>query len=58
MLVTFRAPLEKAVDPAHVARLEAMVDAASDIITVIDRQGRIRYSNPAAGRLTGLVGAE
>ena len=58
VLVTFRAPLEASVDPAHVARLQAMLDSASDIITVIDHQGRIRVSNPAAGRITGLTGAE
>ncbi len=57
VLVTFRAPLERPVDPAHVARLEAMLDAASDVITVIDQQGRVRYSNPAAGRITGLFGS-
>jgi len=58
VLVTFRAPLERPVDPEHVARLEAMVDSASDIITVIDHRGRIRYSNPAAGRVTGLFGSD
>ncbi len=57
VLVTFRAPLERPVDPAHAARLEAMLDAASDIITVVDQQGRVRYSNPAAGRITGLYGS-
>ncbi len=57
-LVTFRAPLEAAVDPEHVARLEMMLDTTNDIITVIDLQGRIRFSNSAAGRITGLVGAE
>ena len=57
VLVTFRAPLERPVDPAHVARLEAMLDSASDIITVIDERGRVRYSNPAAGRITGLYGS-
>lgn len=57
VLVTFRAPLERPVDPAHLARLDMMLDAASDIITVIDQQGRIRYSNPAAGRATGLFGS-
>jgi PAS domain S-box-containing protein len=57
VLVTFRAPLERPVDPAHVARLEAMLDSASDIITVLDQQGRVRYSNPAAGRITGLYGS-
>jgi len=58
VLVTFRAPLERPVDPAHVARLETMLDSASDVITVIDRQARVRYSNPAAGRVTGLLGSE
>lgn len=58
VMVTFRAPLERAVDPDHVARLEAMLDSASDIITVIDRQGRVRFSNPSAGRITGLYGSE
>lgn len=57
VLVTFRAPLERPVDPAHAQRLEAMLDAASDVITVIDTQGRVRYSNPAAGRITGLFGS-
>ena len=58
VLVTFRAPLERPVDPEHVARLEAMLDSASDIITVIDHQGRVRFSNPAAGRITGLFGSD
>ncbi len=58
VLVSFRAPLEASVDPAHFARLEAMVDATSDIVTVIDHDGRIRFSNPAANRLTGMAGAE
>lgn len=58
ILVTFRAPLERPVDPQHVARLEAMLDSASDIITVIDHQGRVRFSNPAAGRITGLFGSD
>ena len=58
VLVTFRAPLEAAVDPEQVERLQTMLDAASDIITVIDRQGRIRVSNPAAGRITGVRGSE
>ncbi len=57
VLITFRAPLERPVDPAHVARLEAMLNAASDIITVIDQRGRIRYSNPAAGHVTGFYGS-
>ncbi len=57
-LVTFRAPLEAPVDPEHVARLEMMLDTTNDIITVIDRRGRIRFSNSAAGRITGLAGAE
>lgn len=58
VIVTFRAPLEAPVDPAHLARLEAMLDTTSDIITVIDLQGRIMFSNSAAGRLTGLAGTE
>jgi len=58
VLVSFRAPLEVAVDPGQVRRLEAMLDSASDIITVIDEQGRVRYSNPAANRFTGVTGAE
>ncbi|MFP5321495.1 MAG: ATP-binding protein [Acidimicrobiia bacterium] len=58
VLVTFRAPLERSVDPDHTARLEAMLDAASDVITVIDHEGRVRFSNPAAGRITGLYGSE
>ena len=58
VLVTFRAPLEASVDPEQVERLQTMLDAASDIITVVDQRGRIRYSNPAAGRVTGLLGAE
>lgn len=58
VLVTFRAPLERPVDPQHVARLEAMLDSTSDIVTVIDHQGRVRFSNPAAGRITGLFGSD
>jgi len=58
VLVTFRAPLEGTVDPGRVARLEAMVDSASEILTVIDQRGRIRYSNPASGRITGISGIE
>ena len=57
-LVTFRAPLEAPVDPAHLARLEAMLATTTDIITVLDLQGRIMFSNSAAGRLTGLAGTE
>lgn len=58
VFASFRAPMELSVDPAHVARLEAMLDSTSDIITVIDGTGTIRFSNPAAGRLTGLAGSE
>ncbi len=57
-IVTFRAPLEAPVDPEHLARLEAMLDTTSDIITVLDLEGRIMFSNSAAGRLTGLTGTE
>jgi len=58
VLVTFRAPLERTIDPDHAARLEAMLDSTSDVITVIDHQGRVRFSNPAAGRITGLYGSD
>lgn len=57
-IVTFRAPLESGVDPAHLARLETMLATTTDIITVLDLQGRIMFSNSAAGRLTGLAGTE
>ncbi|HEX2850236.1 MAG TPA: PAS domain-containing sensor histidine kinase [Acidimicrobiales bacterium] len=40
------------------ARLEAMLEHTGDIITVLDRSGHIRFSNAAAGRLTGLSGGE
>jgi PAS domain S-box-containing protein len=39
-------------------RLDAMLEHTSDIITVLDRDGSILFSNAAAGRLTGLTGAE
>jgi PAS domain S-box-containing protein len=58
VLFTFRVPLEEAVDPGQVARLQAMLDSTSDIVTVIDREGRVRISNPAALRLLGLAGAD
>lgn len=41
-------------DSAH---LEALLANTSDIITVLEADGRIRYSNAAAGRLTGYDGA-
>lgn len=40
------------------ARLEAMLEHTADMITVLDRDGTIRFSNAAAGRVTGLAGAE
>ena len=40
------------------ARLDAMLEHTTDIITVLDRDGSILFSNAAAGRLTGLRGAE
>ena len=39
------------------AHLEALLANTADIITVLDPDGTIRYSNPAAGRLTGFDGA-
>ncbi len=41
-------------DLARVERLEAMLASTSDIITALDGDGRIRFSNAAAGRLTGI----
>ncbi len=40
------------------ARVEVMLEHTSDIIAVLDPEGRVRYSNAAAGRLTGLTGGE
>lgn len=40
----------------EVGKLEAMLAHTSDIITVLDAEGSIQYSNAAAGRLTGLGG--
>jgi PAS domain S-box-containing protein len=42
----------------HLRRLEVMLESTNDIITVIDRDGTIRYSNAAAQRLTGLRGTD
>ena len=39
-------------------RLEAMLEHTAEMITVLDPDGTIRFSNAAAGRLTGLSGAE
>ncbi|HVM08676.1 MAG TPA: PAS domain S-box protein [Acidimicrobiales bacterium] len=39
-------------------RLEAMLEHTAEMITVLDRDGTIRFSNAAAGRLTGLSGAD
>ena len=38
-------------------RLEAMLEHTAEMITVLDPDGTIRFSNAAAGRLTGLSGA-
>lgn len=40
------------------ARLEAMLEHTSEIITVLDESGTVLFSNAAAGRLTGFVGSE
>ena len=37
-------------------RLETMLEHTSEMITVLDRNGTIRFSNAAAGRLTGFSG--
>lgn len=39
-------------------RLEAMLEHTAEMITVLDPDGTIRFSNAAAGRLTGLSGAD
>ena len=41
---------------AEDARLEVLLEHTTDIITVLEPDGTIRYSNPAAGRLTGYEG--
>ncbi|MGI8794741.1 MAG: PAS domain-containing protein, partial [Acidimicrobiales bacterium] len=35
-------------------RLEALLQFTNDIITVLDADGTVQYSNPAAGQLTGF----
>jgi PAS domain S-box-containing protein len=58
-LVTFPATPGGSSDAdEHVRRLEVMLESTSDIITVIDREGTVRYSNAAAERLTGLRGTD
>ncbi len=37
-------------------RLQALLEHTADIITVVDADGTLRYSNPAAGRLSGYEG--
>jgi len=39
-------------------RLEAMLEHTAEMITVLDADGTIRFSNAAAGRLTGLSGKD
>lgn len=41
---------------AQIARLEAMLEASADIIAVVDKDARLRFSNAAAGRVTGFDG--
>lgn len=43
-------------DEESVGRLEAMLAHTVDIITVLDRDGKIVFSNAAAGALTGFTG--
>lgn len=41
----------------QVARLEAMLEHTTDLVTILDRDGTVVVSNAAAGRLSGLAGA-
>lgn len=41
---------------AVVARVEALLEHTADIITVLDADGTIRFSNASAGRITGFSG--
>lgn len=51
-------------EPSHTAtatpeaRLSALLEHTYDIITVLEADGTIRYSNPAAGALTGIAGEQ
>lgn len=40
------------------SRLEAMLEHTNEIITVLDGDGVVLFSNAAAGRLTGFAGSE
>ena len=40
------------------ARLEAMLEHTTEIITVLDASGTVLFSNAASGRLTGFAGSE
>ncbi len=40
------------------ARLHALLEHTTDIITVLEADGTVRYSNPAAGLLTRISGSE
>ena len=40
------------------ARVEAMLEHTADLITVLDADGTIRFSNAAAGRVTGFSGGQ
>ncbi len=57
-LISFPARDSGSEAEAHIARLNAMLEATVDIITVIDKEGRVRYSNGAAGRVTGFDGTD
>ncbi len=58
VLVTFPVHAIQETDPEHLARLETMLESTSDIIAVLDGDGRVRYSNGAGRRLTGLTGRD
>jgi PAS domain S-box-containing protein len=40
-----------------VARLAAMLEHTTEVITVLDGEGQVQFSNAAAGRLTGFAGS-
>jgi PAS domain S-box-containing protein len=57
-LLTFSPAPAVAGGSEQVRRLERMLDSTTDIITVVGRDGTIRYSNAASARLTGLSGTD
>lgn len=57
-LVTFAPEPLPPTGDRHVRRLEVMLTATSDVISVVDRDGIIRYSNAAARHLTGFGGTD